>query len=786
MKCIILAGGIGNTLWPLSRKNYPKQFLNICEGRSLLQDTIVRNLPFADEFIIVTNESYKEIMESQLKAFQGLRYRIIYESRNCGTFAAVSLASAFLNASDIMMVTVSDLIIEDGSYKDSVIKAKEIAKNGAIANIVRDLSVDDHAGIYICMVGTFNHSLQKIFPDVCQLKKKARRRLKTVRRNIVVPENIMEQFPHFRMQAELFARMDNVVPVEAHFNYKDVDDVYDVSELGTAVYEKNIISNNCEDVLLINTASKHLVVANSINDIAVVNTDDATYISDREHIDDIKAIAKEHIEEYKPYFESSKVMFRQWGMHEILSSTEHYKVKKVTIYPKMSMKLHKHEHRLESWTIVEGTATIQIGNEVKEYTKNDTVSVPIGVPHRVSNLTDSNVIIIETGIGEIMSEAEFEKKKDTDFVNIDEDSSLVSIPDIIRLEPAFKDNLWGGTKLRTVFGKKCDYDVIGESWELSAHPDGQSAIASGIFTGMYFGEFIEKYGHDVVGWKSSSLDRFPVLIKFIDAKKALSIQIHPDDDYALEIENEFGKNEMWYVVDCEPGAFLYCGLKKDSSKEEIRERIENNTITDILNKIEVHKGDCVMVKAGTIHAIGAGILICEIQQNSNCTYRMYDYDRKDKFGNKRELHIDKAIDVVDVKKYKPFISDNKDVPEGAEVLVSCKYFECYKYVLGSDAAEADRASNIEDSCTYNTENVRNTGKVNISVDAMSFRSVIVIDGSGKIAVGNNTMDYKAGDSFFVTAGEKVINLEGTGTVIYCYQGIILIIHLLTIFIFVRR
>ena len=767
MKCIILAGGIGNTLWPLSRKNYPKQFLNICEGRSLLQDTIVRNLPFADEFIIVTNESYKEIMESQLKAFQGLRYRIIYESRNCGTFAAVSLASAFLNASDIMMVTVSDLIIEDGSYKDSVIKAKEIAKNGAIANIVRDLSVDnvdDHAGIYICMVGTFNHSLQKIFPDVCQLKKKARRRLKTVRRNIVVPENIMEQFPHFRMQAELFARMDNVVPVEAHFNYKDVDDVYDVSELGTAVYEKNIISNNCEDVLLINTASKHLVVANSINDIAVVNTDDATYISDREHIDDIKAIAKEHIEEYKPYFESSKVMFRQWGMHEILSSTEHYKVKKVTIYPKMSMKLHKHEHRLESWTIVEGTATIQTGNEVKEYTKNDTVSVPIGVPHRVSNLTDSNVIIIETGIGEIMSEAEFEKKKDTDFVNIDEDSSLVSIPDIMRLEPAFKDNLWGGTKLRTVFGKKCDYDVIGESWELSAHPDGQSVIASGIFTGMYFGEFIEKYGHDVVGWKSSSLDRFPVLIKFIDAKKDLSIQIHPDDDYALEIENEFGKNEMWYVVDCEPGDFLYCGLKKDSSKEEIRERIENNTITNIRNKIEVHKGDCVMVKAGTIHAIGAGILICEIQQNSNCTYRMYDYDRKDKFGNKRELHIDKAIDVVDVKKYKPFISDNKDVPEGAEVLVSCKYFECYKYVLGSDAAEADHASDIEDNC-YNTENVRNIGKVNISVDAMSFRSVIVIDGSGKIAVGNNTMDYKAGDSFFVTAGEKVINLEGTGTVI---------------------
>lgn len=746
MKCIILAGGIGNTLWPLSRKNYPKQFLNICEGRSLLQDTIVRNLPFADEFIIVTNESYKEIMDSQLKAFQGLRYRIIYESNNCGTFAAVSLASAFLNASDIMMVTVSDLIIDGVGYKDSVISAKEIAKNGMIANLVRDTkagSADDHAGIYVCMVGTFNQSLHKLFPNVCQIKKKARKRLKTVRRNIIVPESIMEQFPHYRMQAELFAKMDNVALIEAQFRYRDIDDVYDIAELGTSAYENNIIINNCEDILLLNTASKHLVVANGINDIAVVNTEDATYISDRNNIDDIKHIAKEYAKEYKPYFENSRVMFRQWGMHEVLSSTEQYKVKKVTIYPKMCMKLHKHEHRLESWTIVEGTATIQIGDEVSEYSKNDTVSVPIGVAHKVSNLTDSNVTIIETGIGEIMSEAEFERKKDTDFVDVAENSLMESIPDIMKLEPAFKDNLWGGIKLRTVFGKRCDYDVIGESWELSAHPDGQSVIASGRFTGMYFGEFIEKYGSEAVGWKSSSLDRFPILIKFIDAKNALSIQIHPDDDYALENENEFGKNEMWYVVDCEPGAYLYCGLKQDTSREEIRKRIENNTITEILNKIEVNKGDCVMVKAGTIHAIGAGVLICEIQQNSNCTYRMYDYDRKDKFGNRRELHIDKAIDVVDIKKYKPFINSDSEVPEGAELLVSCKYFECYKYVLAG--SEAD--------------------KVNINIDSMSFRSIIIIEGSGKISVGDNVMDYKAGDSFFVTAGEKIVCIEGKGVVI---------------------
>ena len=300
------------------------------------------------------------------------------------------------------------------------------------------------------------------------------------------------------------------------------------------------------------------------------------------------------------------------------------------------------------------------------------------------------------------------------------------------------------------YQKKCDYDIIAESWELSAHPDGQSVIADGPYKDMYFGEFIEKAGAATVGWKSGSLDRFPVLIKFIDAKQALSIQIHPDDEYALENENEYGKNEMWYVVDCEPGAYLYCGLSRDASKEEIRKRIENNTITEILNKIEVSKGDCVMVKAGTIHAIGAGILICEIQQNSNCTYRMYDNDCSDKFGNKRELHVDKALDVVDTKRYVPYESSSnaydealneaaatieEDSPEG-QLLVSCKYFECYKY-------------DISDS-------------VSINVDTASFLSVIFTEGCGTIRVGEDVKAYKTGDSFYITAGNKTVEIEGNG------------------------
>ena len=265
-------------------KNYPKQFLNICEGRSLLQDTIVRNMPFVDEFIIVTNENYADIMETQLKAFQDVRYRIIYESRSCGTFAAVSLASVFMNPSDLMMVTVSDLVIESGSYKDSVIKAKEVAKTGTIANIVSSRN-EEHAGIYVCMVGVFNKALRGIYPDIAQTRKVIRRKLKTVSHIINVPENIMERFPKLRMQADLFTRIDDITEINADFEYRDIDSIADINDEDNQndYGHKNIINNECEDVVMINTADKHLIVANHINNISIVNTEDATYISDREH-----------------------------------------------------------------------------------------------------------------------------------------------------------------------------------------------------------------------------------------------------------------------------------------------------------------------------------------------------------------------------------------------------------------------------------------------------------------------------------------------------------------------
>ena len=297
----------------------------------------------------------------------------------------------------------------------------------------------------------------------------------------------------------------------------------------------------------------------------------------------------------------------------------------------------------------------------------------------------------------------------------------------------------------TEFGKEYDGDKLAETWELSCHPDGPSYVANGEYAGETLSEYILMEGKKVTGTHSRHYSQFPLLIKFIDAKDDLSIQVHPDDEYALENENEYGKNEMWYVLDAEPGAYLYCGLSRDSSREEIEERIKNNTITEILNKIDVKKGDVVMVKAGTIHAIGAGIFICEIQQNSNCTYRMYDYDRRDKFGNPRELHVAKSLDVVNPVKYEKDNKCNVMLTHNehyiARRLVQCKYFEVIKYEVEDEAK--------------------------IPVDETSFVSVIVVEGEGTIKTDDydKEMHFKAGESFFISAGKRNIIVKGKSTCI---------------------
>lgn len=328
------------------------------------------------------------------------------------------------------------------------------------------------------------------------------------------------------------------------------------------------------------------------------------------------------------------------------------------------------------------------------------------------------------------TEIKYEKQK--------EDSGQEMVSDFcLKLNPAFKDYLWGGVKLREKYGKQCDLDIIAESWELSAHEAGESIIANGSFKDKSFGEYLSETKAAGLGWKYSNAGEFPILIKFIDAKNPLSIQVHPDDDYALMYEDEYGKNEMWYILDCEEGAGIYCGFKCDTSAEEVRERIENNTILDILNWIPVKKGDVYFIKAGTVHAIGGGIMICEIQQSSNCTYRLYDYDRVDKEGNKRELHIEKALNVLDYKKYEQQtfeVSQENSKDYSEKMLSSCKYFQCVSYDID--------------------------GKLQLKLKESSFKSIICVNGQGCISKNNDVIDFKMGDSLFLPKGNDTVQIEG--------------------------
>ena len=221
---------------------------------------------------------------------------------------------------------------------------------------------------------------------------------------------------------------------------------------------------------------------------------------------------------------------------------------------------------------------------------------------------------------------------------------------VLKLIAPCKDYIWGGNRLREEYGKKLDSDKIAESWELSCHKDGQSVIDGGEFDGKTLSEFIEKKGRiAVLGTNCERFEYFPILIKLIDAKDNLSVQVHPSNEYALKVEGEYGKTEMWYIVDCNEGAELLYGFKHEISRDEFAERIKNNTLLEVANNVPVHKGDVFFIESGTLHAIGKGILIAEIQQNSNTTYRVYDYGRVGKDGKPRELHIEKALDVTERK-----------------------------------------------------------------------------------------------------------------------------------------
>lgn len=297
--------------------------------------------------------------------------------------------------------------------------------------------------------------------------------------------------------------------------------------------------------------------------------------------------------------------------------------------------------------------------------------------------------------------------------------------DIMKLIPAVKDYIWGGTRLIQEYGKDFGLERVSETWECSVHPDGLCTVATGKHSGRTLRDVITEFP-EYLGRNNTG--EFPLLVKFIDAGKDLSVQVHPDDSYARIHENQNGKTEMWYVIEADENAGLIYGFEREISPETVRRAVYDGMITKYLHYEEIHKGDVFYIPSGTVHAIGRGAVIAEIQESSNVTYRVYDYDRTDDNGNRRELHLEKALDVMKLcpaEKIKPF--GHYDCPEySAVTLCECEYFR--------------------------TERINVRKRYSFCVSDETFRIMLFTDGEGMVENSGNSVPVKKGDCIFLPAG----------------------------------
>ena len=292
---------------------------------------------------------------------------------------------------------------------------------------------------------------------------------------------------------------------------------------------------------------------------------------------------------------------------------------------------------------------------------------------------------------------------------------------VVKLKPVIKSYIWGGNYFQPYLGLK--EEKISELWELSVRENNSSIIVSGENKNKPLNEVISEQD---LGPIKDRFSYFPLLIKLIDAQDNLSVQVHPNDEYALKNEHQYGKTEMWHIISANEGAGIYIGLNNDYSKEEIKQSLNDSTILEKLNFVKVHPGDTFLIKSGTIHAIGKGVRLIEIQQNSDLTYRLYDYLRKDKDGNYRELHIEKALDVIDYHKY--------DVTQ-------------------------NRSSLLADTSFFHVERKEVNKELEVNADK-SFVSFTFLEGEGMV----DDIPYKMFDTFFLPYGKKC-KIRGNGVVI---------------------
>lgn len=295
--------------------------------------------------------------------------------------------------------------------------------------------------------------------------------------------------------------------------------------------------------------------------------------------------------------------------------------------------------------------------------------------------------------------------------------------ELLKLSPVVKDYIWGGKKLNSVWNKRGG-EKIAETWELSLHPDGLTKVENGSYDGKTLKELLDIWPKESSIGKSSALfPMFPMIIKFLDTSEQISIQVHPNDDYAHKHENQFGKNEVWYILDAEPNAGVYLGFKENVSKDQVRKSIEDGTLLDLMQFYPAKPGDVFYIPAGTVHTLCAGLTVVEIQQNSNVTYRLFDYNRPGKDGKPRELHIEKALDVANLNPYDVPIPkiDNKSIRQ----LASDRYF--------------------------NVKEITSTGVFKRKIED-SFCAILFLEGSGELTDSIVKYNIKKGDTYFVPAG----------------------------------
>lgn len=309
----------------------------------------------------------------------------------------------------------------------------------------------------------------------------------------------------------------------------------------------------------------------------------------------------------------------------------------------------------------------------------------------------------------------------------------------LKFHPILKERLWGGQKLKTVLGKEISSEITGESWELSTVKGDVSVVSNGNLSGTSLQELINNDPEHVLGKKVYEKfgKEFPILIKFIDAKLDLSIQLHPNDELAKERHNSFGKTEMWYIMNADDDAKLIVGFNRDVSKEEYVQSLEDDSLLELLNYENVREGDTFFINTGKIHAIGAGVMLAEIQQTSDVTYRVFDFNRRDKEGNLRQLHTEQALDAIDYKKKDDFKVKYSDKVDSVNDMVECPYF-------------TTKFLNLSENLEYDIS------------ERDSFTIYMCVSGSAIIENNKGSETIKHGETLLISADSTKIKIETKG------------------------